>query len=580
MSTATRHTPVLIVGAGPVGLALALDLGQRGVPSLVIDRKPVGADTLPWKAGTLNERTMELCRRWGISEQVAHWGAPDDYPRDTVYCTSLIGGYFLGRSRVPSTEERRALPETPEIPRKCPQFILDPLLARAALETGLVQLQYGTALTGLTQSPSGVTVEVVTDDGVRHQITADYLVGCDGAGSKVRRLLEIPFEGHTLDYSLTVVAEIDSLERYHDYGRAERFMFVGTNGTWCNVTSMDFRRYWRFTFLGYTEEPDPASFDAEAAVARAVGDGEIPFNILGVTPWRRSQCTARRFHKGRVLLAGDAAHTTSPTGGHGLNTGLGDVSDLGWMLSACIHGWGGPGLLRAYTTERRQVAVRNGAISSRNYEAWVGAAADYDRIFDSGPEGDAVRARIGRHCVEALYGEWHAAGVSLGYRYEGSPIIVPDGTPAPPDPVSTYTQTARPGHRAPHIVLPDGSSTLDMFGDEFVLLGFASASSQTDQLRSAAKKAHVPLRVVTLSDDHAEQVYASPLVLVRPDGHVAWRATSSLDTKMSEEIIDTVRGAARHSEGYSCSADPLPSSYPDAVDKCGENAVDSGDLVF
>lgn len=534
-------TQVVIVGAGPVGLALALDLAQRGVESVVLERAPAEAQTLPAKAGTLNERSLELCRRWGIAEEVRGWGCPADYPRDNVYLTSLVGGHFIGRSEVPSAAERAETPASPEVLRKCPQFIFDPILERAALATGLVQVRRECTVTDFEDDGARVAVRYTTTGGGERGIEGHYLVGCDGAGSMVRRRLGIAFEGPTLDYSLTVIVDIEHLEDHHPHGRAERFLFMGPDGVWCNATSMDYGRNWRFTLLGFTEEPNLSDDQAEAQVMRAMGTDEIPYKLLGVAPWRRSQCAADSFGKGRVLLAGDAAHTTSPTGGHGLNTGLGDVSDLGWMLQARIEGWGGPGLLSAYTAERRPVAVRNSAASTNNYGKWV-RAIDYSLVMDDTAAGEAARREIGDTLVESLHGEWHSQGVGLGYRYDTSPLVVADGTPPTPDEVSTYVPTARPGHRAPHVYLADGRSTIDLFGGGFVLLRLAAGDLDVSPMLTAAAERGLPIRLIDLDDPSVRATYGAPLVLVRPDGHVAWRANEvSVDPG---SLLDIVRGAA------------------------------------
>jgi 2-polyprenyl-6-methoxyphenol hydroxylase-like FAD-dependent oxidoreductase len=533
--------PVLIVGAGPVGLALALDLGRRGTRCIVVDEGRKDAHVLPAKAGLLNERTLEFCRRWGIAGEVANWGCPEDYPRDTVYCTGLVGGHFVGRSALPSAQERTST-ESPEILRKCPQFIFDPILAAAAEATGKVEFRRGWRFVSLEQRDESVDVQLVdVVTGETAALHAAFVVGCDGAGSAVRRALDIPFDGKTLDYSLSIITSIEHLERFHPFGKAERFMFLGPNGTWCNATAMDYRTYWRFTLLGSATPIDPAKIDARAEVVRALGSEDIPVEILGAVNWRRSQCAARTFVQGRVALAGDSAHTTSPTGGHGLNTGLGDAAGLGWMIDARVRGWGGPALFDGYDAERRPVAIRNSAASGRNYGNWV-RDIDYSGVLKEGEEGDRTRSQIGASLQEALHSEWQSSGVALGYRYEGSPLIIPDGTPAPPDTESEYLPTARPGHRAPHAWLPDGRSTIDLFGDGFVMLRFGTRPPELAALTQAALARGVPFRIADIGDAAIAALYERRLVLVRPDGHVAWRGDEPPADPAA--LWDIVRGAA------------------------------------
>lgn len=511
------ETPVLIVGGGPVGLALALDLAWHGQRSTLIEQDAGTALVLLAKAGTLNERTMEFCRRWGIRDAVANCGFPADAPRDTFYCTSLTG-FVLGVERLPSAQDRKPPAGTPEILRKCPQHLFDPLLARAAQATGLVDLRYGTRCDGFTQDAAGVTVQL-SDGRGPSTLRAGYVVGCDGAGSAIRKALGIGFPGPDLGHSVSAMVRIPNLDRFHGLGPGERYMFVGPTGTWANLTSVDGIDLWRFTLVG-SAGADPREADIEAALHRAFGRDDVPFEILRLVPWRRSQCHADTYRNGRVLLAGDAAHTTSPTGGHGLNTGLGDVASLGWMLDAALRGWGGDRLLDAYGLERRPVAIRNCGSSTKNFGNWLGAG-DAGTVLDDTPEGAATRARIGARMSASLVEEWHSLGIGLGYRLEGSPVIIPDGTPETPDEVSVYVPTARPGHRAPHAFLPDGRSTIDLFGHGFVLLDFGAAPGDVASFVAAAGP--IPLRVEAIADPAIAALYERKLVLVRPDGHVAWR---------------------------------------------------------
>jgi 2-polyprenyl-6-methoxyphenol hydroxylase-like FAD-dependent oxidoreductase len=566
--------PVIIIGGGPVGLATALDLGRRGVRSIVVERDASTGAELLAKAGTLNERTMEICRFWGIADAVAKCGFPDDVNLDSLYCTSL-DGFFIGNDARPSTNERVPPPGALEMLRKCPQFQFDPILARAVMATGMTEILYGHSFERFEQDEANVTVHVTsaTRESIQHPSviaseakqsrlsTADsglprrfaprndeptksqrvlrgqYLVACDGAGSRIRRSLGIDFPGQMLSYSVSAMVRADLADS--KFGVRNRFMFLDTGGTWSNLTSVDGTTLWRFTLVGSEEKLDPKVHDISLDVARAFGP-DIPFELLRVFPWRRSQCTIGRYREGRVFFAGDAAHTTSPTGGHGLNTGIGDALSLGWMLHAVLSGQGGEGLLDAYGAERRPVAIRNGTFSTSNFAKWIGAT-DFSRVMEEGAEGDAARAIVGQKMSEALNEEWTSTGVGLGYRFEGSPLIIPDGTPEPPDPVETYAQTARSGHRAPHAWLSaktsGGRSTIDLFGNGFVLLRF-DPSIDVSAIEAAAGS--VVLTLVDIADPAIAALYERKLVLVRPDAHVCWRGDAVPDDTAS--LMATVSG--------------------------------------
>ena len=539
-------TPVLVIGGGPVGLALALDLAWRGCASTVVERDPGTASVLLAKANGLHERTMEMCRRWGIVDDVAKVGFPDDHPGDTVYATALYG-HFIGRTVIPSARDRMAPDATPEKRRRCPQYEFDPLLARKVTERGLTDICYGLRFHGLRQDAHGVTADLVdATSGLRSSIRAPYLVACDGAGSDVRKSLGISFDGRLLDYSLSALIRIPHLDVPPELRGGERYILIAPEGSWCVFTSVDGREIWRITVVGSQEKLDPNTFDISASIRRALGRDDVPFEILQVVPWRRSQCSAAAYHTGRVLLAGDAAHTTSPTGGHGMNTGIGDVSDLGWMLKALLDGWGGAGLLDAYDTERRPVAIRNSACATSNYQGWVDNTGYADVMID-GPAGATTRRRIGERLTTSLHSEWNSLGVDLGYRYEGSAIVVSDGTAPTPDDPSDYVPTARPGHRAPHAWLDDGRSTLDLFGRGFVLLRFGDAVSNdgadTAALGRAALRVGMPFEIVDIRKPDIAELYERRLVLVRPDGQVAWRSDEPPGDP--QVLVDIVRGSHR-----------------------------------
>jgi hypothetical protein len=294
---------------------------------------------------------------------------------------------------------------------------------------------------------------------------------------------------------------------------------------------------------GSQEKLDLDTFDPAWWVSRALGRTDVDFEIVAVLPWRRREQTAARFGAGRIVLAGDAAHAMSPTGGMGMNTGVGDAVDLGWKLAAMIAGWGGPRLIDSYEIERKPVAIRNAASSTDNFKVLT-SPANCSAILDDGAEGEIARNRIGAAFAAAMQARyWDPSGIQMGYRYDDSPICIADGSPAPVD-QPKYVQTARPGARAPHAWLADGRSTLDLFGRDFTLLSFPGARQQAiDDLAAAARQRGMPLSVHTLTDTGIAQLYELPLVLVRPDGHVAWRG-NRLNQGDAMNIIDTSRGAA------------------------------------
>ncbi|MGE0805750.1 MAG: FAD-dependent monooxygenase [Burkholderiaceae bacterium] len=539
------ETPVLIVGAGPIGLGMALELAYRRNASIVVEQgaEPDGGVILA-KATGLNERSLELLRRWGLSDAIARFDYPDDLPMTTFYCTAL-NGKLLGADPRPSIRDRPIPPFSPVKRRPCPQHLLDPLLTQAARRTGMTTIRFGSRLETLQQNEQGVTARIRdAASGGSYTIRARFAVACDGAGSTVRRLLGIPFPGRDLGDSISAIVRIPDFRRHAEVGRGARYMFIGANGTWSNLLAMNGSDVWRLVLMGPDAALEPNEAQMAAAIRRALGREDLPFEILRLGRWRRSQCLAERYRAGRVMLAGDAAHTMSPTGGHGLNTGFGDVFSLGWMLDAMLHGWGGEHLLDAYGAERRPIAFRNGEISSENFSRWLGAT-DFSRVFDESPGGDAERERIGRELSASLQQEWFSVGVAMGYRYEGSPIVVNDGTPAPPDEISSYTQTARPGHRAPHAWLTDGRSTIDLFGRGFVLLRFGGPADDVEPLIAAAHRHGVPVSVVDIDVPEIATLYERRLVLVRPDGHVAWRGDELPGDPL--ELIDVVRGAGGRS---------------------------------
>jgi len=536
----TRKIPVLIVGGGPVGLALAAELGWRGVGCELVEQTD-GVIATP-KMNEVNVRTMEFCRRWGIAGEVLNCPFPADYPFDVVFVTSLAG-HEIGRMRRPA--RARQVPESysPMRLQACSQMWFDPILRRFAESHPTVRLRHCTRLESFEDNGAGVTCELTDlETGARERVEADYVVGCDGATGAIRSALGIGLQGqgvlgHPVHLFFRAPGLLDACGRE----TGAFFLAIDRDGLWANIRIIDpVNAMWRLMVLDTDGRQTPETIDRAALIRRAVGR---PYDVewLGTSIWSRRSLVAERYGKGRVFLAGDAVHQLSPTGALGMNTGIADVVDLGWKLAAAMQGWGGPNLLASYDAERRPVGRRAIDKTSEFHLAHGKFGESFAAIESDGEEGRALRARLGTELVRDVGAMFRTIGLQLGYRYEGSPIVVPDGTQGPPDDPENFVTSARPGSRAPHVPLKDGRSALDLFGRGFVLVRFGEDAPDGSALADAAAARGVPLRIELVQEAEAASLYERKLVLVRPDGHVAWRGDAEPADALA--VIDRVRGA-------------------------------------
>ncbi|QHE84169.1 FAD-dependent monooxygenase [Hydrogenophaga sp. BPS33] len=535
-SSTSRSVPVLIVGAGPIGLALAGDLGWRGIESLLIERSD-GQVHQP-KMDMIGIRSMEFCRRWDIIDWVHAAGYNRAYPQDCAWVSQLHGGYEFGREAFPSVQDEVKPAQSPEKRERCPQNFFDPVLTRFVQRSGKTDLRYHTEYLSHEESDDGVRVRLRhVQTGVEETVHCQYLIGCDGGASKVREALGIRMSGiPALTYTTNAIFECKGLENLHDKRPAYRYIFIGPEGTYATVVAINGRDQWRFSIVGDETMRTLTEEEVCKVFRRAVGRDDFEFKTLSLLPWVRRQLVADGYGTARVKIAGDAAHLTSPTGGFGMNMGLQDSVDLSWKLEAVLRGWGGPQLLASYEVERRPVAIRNVNEATHNLKSMLKPRESLSAaVFEPGAAGDAARKTFGDAYTEAMRREWYTIGIHLGFRYEGSPVVAPDGTAEPQDTVSTYEQTSRPGHRAPHVWLAPEVSTLDSFGRGFALVK-TRAGVDTSALERAAAQRGMPLTVLDWSA-HADvrQAYERALVLVRPDGHVAWRGED-----VPADIADTL----------------------------------------
>lgn len=329
--------------------------------------------------------------------------------------------------------------------------------------------------------------------------------------------------------------------RFHEKYQAMMYWLYGADGFWGQFIAVDGRGLWRLWMVTPELITDTGNFDAHTHIRRALGSDDIEYELKSILPWERHRRVANRYHDGRVFLAGDAVHQYSPTGGLGMNTGIQEAVDIAWKLSAVLNGWGGQHLLDSYFADRQPVAIRNNVEATANFKKLVELPSG-PAIAEDSAEGEALRADA-KHVIETggYNEEYEQEGVTVGYRYDTSPVCVDDGSGFPPLTIVEYEQSTRPGARAPHIWLDDGRSTLDLFGAGFTLLRLGPDAPEAPKLVAAAAAVGMPLAVETVDTAGARELYACDLCLVRPDGHVAWRGDS--DPENAAAIVDVVRGA-------------------------------------
>lgn len=537
---AASRAPVVIVGAGPVGLSLAIELGMRGVACTVLERNDrVGVAP---RAKTTNVRTRTHLRRWGIAEALAEaspFGV--DYPSDVFFVTRL-GGKLLARIPNACNCAPDRTPLYPEHAQWIPQYKLEEVLRAHAASLAPVRLRFAAEFLSAAQDPGGVTVRLRDlTTGREEDLRAAYLVGADGARSAVRSVIGATMTGTPgLSRNFNIVFRAPGLARAHPHGPGAMYWQVNPEAPGL-IGPMDRDDIW---FFMPTKVADGMALsDAEAAdLIRRTTDINLPYQILSRDEWVANRLIADRYRKDRIFLAGDACHLHPPFGGFGMNMGVSDAVDLGWKLAATIQGWGGPALLASYEIERRPVhervmdeAVANHAVLSNDF--WA------EGLDDDGPAGDALRRRVGERIAAVKTREFYTLGTVLGICYGASPVIPaedgPGGSPPdrPPGTGQDYVPSSRPGCLAPHMWMDGGASLYDRFGPGLTLLAGAGADSASiDRMRDQAAAAAVPLTVLRF-DRGKNGPYDAALTLVRPDQHVGWRGNT-----VPENIVATVTG--------------------------------------
>ena len=525
------NADVLIVGAGPVGLTMAMDLAGRGLKVVVAEIRAY-KEPPSVKCNHVAARTMEQFRRLGVAAKLRAAGLPEDYPNDVVFRTAMTG-VELTRIPIPGRSTRYTAtggPDTwwptPEPPHRINQIYLEPILLEHAASLPGVTLLNRTQITAFEQDDSGVSATAqCLDSGQTRTLRAAYLVGCDGGSSGVRKQMGASLQG------TPVIQRVQST-----YLRAPALKaLMPGQPAWCyysvntrrcgTVFAIDGQERWLVHNHLNADEPEFDSVDRDRSIRAILGvDEHFEYEVISKEDWVGRRLVANRFRDRRVFIAGDAAHLWVPYAGYGMNAGIADGLNLAWLLAARVQGWGAEGMLDAYEAERQPITeqVSNFAMDHAQKMIKARRAVPADIEADS-PAGQAARALVGQEAYELNVQQFCCAGLNFGYYYQGSPIIMADGEAPPAYSMGNFTASTVPGCRAPHFWLQDGRSLYDAFGPGYTLL-VRAAGLDLSPLRAAAEAARLPLTVLDISaEPQVPEVYAHALVLCRSDQHVAWR---------------------------------------------------------
>ena len=547
----TLTVDVLIAGGGPCGLMLANELGRRNIRCLLVDAKP-GTAFNP-QANATQARTMEHFRRLGFAHEIRSMGLPPDHPTDIAYLTRFTGTE-LARLRLPTAA---AAPQAikamsgswsaAELPHRVSQKYVEVCLHRHAQQQASVEMRYGWQLQQFTDTGDGIEALVTSVDGAQSlNVNAAYLVGADGARSMVRHQLGIAWGGATgfkrkFMGGKMLAVYLKAPDFYARNPNDRSWMYVVVNPELRAFTmSVDGVSEFAFHIQMADDAATEALTEADARRLFSLAYGQdIEIEILSMATWMAGHAlVAESFQQGRVFLGGDAAHLFTPTGGLGYNTAVEDAVNLSWKLASVLKGHAPSALLDSYQLERHPLAVRNTGYA-RQFADSIGLFEAAAELEDDSPQGLAARVVASDYLNGHVRREFNIPGVTFGGRYDASPIIVNDGTTAPPDAANSYQPCATPGGRPPHAWLPDGRSLFDTFHSEWTLLVLGPEPADTAAFETAGQTMGLNLKVVHHSSGEILALYEAPMVLIRPDQIVAWRGH---DAQQATAILAQVLG--------------------------------------
>jgi 2-polyprenyl-6-methoxyphenol hydroxylase-like FAD-dependent oxidoreductase len=539
---------VLIVGAGPVGLTLAIDLAWRGIAVTVVETRARAAPPEP-KCNHVAARTMEIFRRLGIADKVRNAGLPADYPHDISYRTTFTGRE-LTRIKIPCRRDRFTDTDcadgnwpTPEPPHRINQIFLEPILFEHAASQPRITIVNRTSAEDVVMHDDGADVVLRDlDGGTASRLRCRFLIGCDGGRSIVRKAIGAEFTGDAVIQRVqsTFIRAPDLIGRQsHERAWGTGSINPRRSGM---VYAIDGRERWLVHNYLRPDETDFEAVDRDKCIRTILGvDADFKYDIISKEDWFGRRLVASKFRDRCAFIAGDAAHIWVPYAGYGMNAGIADAMNLSWLLAAHLNGWAPPAILDAYEAERLPITSQVSRFAMSHAEAEIRRrGAVPAEIEEEGPCGEAARRDTGALTHDINVRQYACAGLNFGAYYDASPIIAYDGSEPPSYTMDSYTPSTVPGCRTPHLRQRDGTSLYDAMGPEFTLLRF-DRSIDVSTLERAAREKGVPLVLLDLDTPDKETGYRGKLVLSRPDQQVAWRGDRlPADPR---QLIDRVRGA-------------------------------------
>jgi 2-polyprenyl-6-methoxyphenol hydroxylase-like FAD-dependent oxidoreductase len=510
-----RHQ-VVIVGGGPVGVALAVELGQRGIDCALVERRRE-PQRIP-KGQNLTQRSVEHFYFWGVAEELrAARMLPPEYPMSGIVAYRDLNNEFWYAPPLREIVNSYYFQNNERLPQYQSEYVLRARMAQLAS----VEARFGWVAETIEQDAGGARVTIAKDGGAEREVLeAEYVVGCDGGHSTVRQQIGIERGGADFN-ELMVLALFRSRELHEKLKRfpprsTYRVIHPDLGGYWQFFGRVDVGESWFF------HSPVPANttrdnYDFHGLLQKVAGFSfACDFDYVGF--WDLRIAVAEKYQVGRVFIAGDAAHSHPPYGAYGLNNGLDDVVNLGWKIAAKLKGWGSDALLQTYTEERRP-------IFKETAEDFIEAGIQRDKEFLDHYSPDHDRAEFERAWKDHANA---AAPRVLTYEpnYEGSPIVfgAPGGVSSAH---GSHAFAARAGHHLPPQLLSSGRNVFEELGPDFTLLAFDTDDRTALAFSDAAKALKVPLKVVRDSYRDGRKAYEASLILVRPDRYIAWSALSA-----------------------------------------------------